>query len=231
MQSIEAFLENNGQQQDRSEHFQLENDSLLKIDLNGKVWIKLGTMIAYRGSIQFKRQSAFEGGIGKFVKKALTGEGAALAGAEGRGELFVADRNKKISVIEMTSDSIIVNGNDVLAFDESLKYDITMMKKISGMLSGGLFNLRFSGNGFLAITTHGKPLVLRVTPNSPVITDPNATVAWSASLTTEVKTDISIGTFFGRGSGDSLQQVFKGDGFVVVQPNEEVYYDATSGPH
>jgi len=57
----------------------------------------------------------------------------------------------------------------------------------------------------------------------PVITDPNATVAWSGSLSPEFKTDVSLKTFFGRGSGESLQMVFGGDGFVVIQPYEEVY--------
>ncbi|MBL7974569.1 MAG: AIM24 family protein, partial [Candidatus Kapabacteria bacterium] len=122
----------------------------------------------------------------------------------------------------------IVNGNDVLAFDDTITYDITMMRKISGMMSGGLFNIKLKGTGYAAITTHGKPLVLKVTPDSPVITDPNATVAWSTNLKTDIKTDISFGTFFGRGSGESIQQVFTGNGFVVVQPFEEVYYDASN---
>jgi uncharacterized protein (AIM24 family) len=75
----------------------------------------------------------------------------------------------------------------------------------------------------LALTTHYDPITLRVTPQTPVVTDPNATVAWSGSLVPEFKTDISLKTFFGRGSGESLQMVFRGDGFVVIQPYEEIY--------
>jgi uncharacterized protein (AIM24 family) len=75
----------------------------------------------------------------------------------------------------------------------------------------------------LAITSHYDPLTLQVTANQPVYTDPNATIAWSGSLQPEFKTDISLKTFFGRGSGESLQMKFQGDGFVVVQPYEEVY--------
>ena len=79
----------------------------------------------------------------------------------------------------------------------------------------------------IAITTHYDPLTLIVTPDEPVLTDPNATVAWSGNLTPEFKTDISLKTFFGRGSGESIQMQFKGNGFVVVQPFEEVYFQAT----
>ena len=55
-------------------------------------------------------------------------------------------------------------------------------------------------------------------------TDPNATVAWSGSLTPEVVADISFGTLLGRGSGESIQLKFQGEGWVVVQPYEEVYF-------
>ena len=46
----------------------------------------------------------------------------------------------------------------------------------------------------------------------------------SGNLTPEFKKDISLKTFFGRGSGESIQMQFQGDGFVVVQPYEEVYF-------
>jgi uncharacterized protein (AIM24 family) len=97
------------------------------------------------------------------------------------------------------------------------------MRKGAGMLAGGLFNMRFTGAGMLAITTHFDPLALEVRPGQPVFTDPNATVAWSASLTPSINMDVSIGTFLGRGSGESIQLKFEGQGFVVIQPKEELY--------
>ena len=69
-----------------------------------------------------------------------------------------------------------------------------------------------------------RPMTLKVTPQEPISCDPNATVAWSGSLEPEFKTDISLKTFFGRGSGESIQMLFRGDGFVVIQPKEEVYF-------
>jgi uncharacterized protein (AIM24 family) len=73
----------------------------------------------------------------------------------------------------------------------------------------------------IVITSHYEPLVLMTSPSMPLYTDPNATIAWSGSLTPEFKTDISLKTFFGRGSGESIQMKFQGQGFVVVQPFEE----------
>ncbi len=123
--------------------------------------------------------------------------------------------------MELAGESFFVNGNDLLCFTPTLKHEITMMRKVSAIASGGLFNVRVSGSGLVAIVSHGKPLVLRVTPQSPVFTDPQATVAWSGSLTPEFKTDMSFKTLLGRGSGESFQMAFHGDGFVVVQPYEE----------
>ena len=84
------------------------------------------------------------------------------------------------------------------------------------------------GNGLVAITSHYDPLTLQVSAQDPVITDPNATIAWSGNLQPEFRTDISLKTFFGRGSGESVQMQFQGDGFVVVQPFEEVTFQAGS---
>ena len=92
---------------------------------------------------------------------------------------------------------------------------------MASALSGGLFNAQISGSGLVAITTHGDPLVLPVTPTSPVHTDAQATVAWSGNLQPVIHTDVSLGTFVGRGSGESVQMRFEGEGWVVVQPYEE----------
>lgn len=208
--------------------FELERDRMLEVNLNGEIWTKTGSMIAYLGDVKFTREGILEQGLGAMFKKAISGEGTRLTKATGRGKVYLADSGKKVSILQLQNESIFVNGNDVLAFEMSLTSEIKMMKKVAAMVSGGLFNVRLSGSGMLAITSHYDPLTLRVTPQQPVCTDPNATIAWSGNLQPELKTDISLKTFFGRGSGESLQMLFKGDGFVVVQPFEEVTFQQTA---
>jgi uncharacterized protein (AIM24 family) len=203
--------------------FEMEGDRVLEVHLeNNFVWTKKGSMVAYRGDMKFTREGVFEHGIGKMLKKALTGEGTALTKVEGRGILYLADSGKKITILNLRGESMYVNGNDLLAFEPSVQWDIKMMKSISGMLAGGLFNIKLEGTGMIAMTTHYDPLTLVAKPGQPVFTDPNATVAWSGSLYPELKTDVSFKTFLGRASGESLQMKFDGDGFVVIQPFEEV---------
>lgn len=225
--SIEEFLARTGQQDKGQGLFELENDRMLEINLSGDVWTKTGSMVAFRGNVTFVREGVLEHGVGKMLKKAVSGEGTRLTKAQGRGKIYLADEGKKISILSLTDDTIFVNGNDLLAFEPSLEWDIKLMRKVTAMLAGGLFNVRLSGTGMVAITTHYDPLTLRVTVDSPVRTDPNATVAWSGGVSPSFKTDISLKTFFGRGSGESVQMEFTGDGYVVVQPYEEVYLQGT----
>jgi uncharacterized protein (AIM24 family) len=209
-------------QKDRSQgDFELESDRVLEINLAGTVWIKMGSMVAYRGSIKFSREGILEQGLGTMFKRTISGEGGTLTKADGTGKLYVADGGKKLTVLALGGDSIYVNGSDLLAFQDSVSYEISVAKKPAGMLAGGLFNVKLSGFGLVAIGTHYDPVVLPVSYDSPVATDPGATVAWSEGLSPEIKVDASLKTFLGRGSGESLQMLFEGSGFVVVQAVEE----------
>jgi uncharacterized protein (AIM24 family) len=209
--------------------FELESERMLEVNLNGDMWTKTGSMVAYLGSVKFTREGILEHGIGKFLKRAVSGEGTQLTKAQGQGKLYLADEAKKISILKLHNEAIFVNGNDVLAFEPSLKWDITLMRSMAGMFAGGLFNVRFEGSGMLAITTHYDPLALEVRPGQPVFTDPNATVAWSGTLQPQIHTDVSFKTFLGRGSGESVQLRFEGSGFVLIQPKEEVYFQQQTG--
>ncbi|TGC11466.1 AIM24 family protein [Methanolobus halotolerans] len=222
--TIEEFIENTSQKDLGQGKFELERERMLEVNLDGKVWTKRGTMVAYLGNVRFTREGVLEHGLGKFVKEAFTGEGLSLTKAEGTGKVYLADSGKKISIINLDNDSIYVNGNDLLAFEESINWDIKLMRKMAGVMSGGLFNIKLEGKGMIAITTHYDPLTLKVTGNTPVYTDPNATVAWSGNLKPDIKTDISLKTFMGRSSGESIQMAFKGEGFVVIQPYEEIAF-------
>jgi uncharacterized protein (AIM24 family) len=208
-----------------NDFFELEKPAMLEINLkNQKILAKAGSMVAYVGNIDFKRESMLSKGLGGLIKKALSGEGTSLMYASGTGKLYLADEGKKVKIIKLQNEAIFVNGNDVLALEENISNEIKMLKSVAGMVSGGLFQVRLSGSGYIAITTHGEPILLKVTPGQPVFTDPNATVAWSENLTPAIKTNITFGSFIGRGSGESFQLEFVGQGWVLVQPYEEVKY-------
>ena len=219
--SIDEFIASTSQNDAARAKFELENPYMLEVNLDGRVWAKLGSMIAYTGAVKFTREGALEHGIGKMLKKAVSGEGTSLMKIDGEGRAYLADLGKRVQILRLNGDTVFVNGNDLLAFEDGIDWDITMMRRAASMLAGGLFNIKMTGTGLIAITTHYNPLTLVVKPGEPVFTDPNATVAWSGSLSPEITTDITMRTMLGRGSGESIQLKFSGSGWVVLQPYEE----------
>ena len=227
--TIQEFLAATAQRDEARGRFELENPHMLEINLNGQVRAKVGAMIGYVGNVKFTSEGMLEHGLGTLLKKAVSGEGMTLMKVEGQGRVYMADKGKKIRILQLQEDTIFINGNDLLAFEETLKWDITLMRRVAGMLAGGLFNIKLRGSGLIAMTTHYEPLTLRVSPNEPIFTDPNATVAWSGSLTPEIVTNITFKTLLGRGSGEAVQMKFQGDGWVVLQPYEEIMMQQSTG--
>ena len=223
IKSLKDFVASTAQQDRSGDAFELENPYLLEVKLTSLVWAKAGSMIAYRGGVKFTRQSLREQGLSTLLKKMVSGEGSTLMKMEGSGRVYLADAGKKITLLRLENESIFVNGNDVLAFEGGISSEITMMRQMSGMLAGGLFNIRLSGTGVVAITSHYDPLTLAV-KDGALFTDPNATVAWSGGLKPEIVANVTLGALFGRGSGETIQLKFSGVGWVVVQPYEEVYF-------
>ncbi|WP_256297208.1 AIM24 family protein [Haloarchaeobius salinus] len=213
---LDQFVEANAPV-DAGAGFQKENNRLLRAAVDGTLQIKAGSMIAYTGDLTFTGKSSAEGGLTGFVKEAVSGEGTPIMEAEGSGTIFVADQGKKVQLLSLESDeSISVNGMDVLAFESTVDYEINTVSGLSEAAAGGLTNVYLTGPGEVAISTHGDPLVMR----PPVTTDPDATVAWSATLSPSIGTNKLIE--IGQQSGESMQMEFTGsEGFVVVQPQEE----------
>ncbi|MFZ2487011.1 MAG: AIM24 family protein [Anaerolineae bacterium] len=227
--TLDQFVQATAQQDAENDPFELENPYLLEVNLDGRVWAKVGAMVAYTGKVNFVREGLLEHGVGTLLKRAVSGEGTALMKMDGKGRVYLAERGKKIRILDLRNETIFVNGNDLLALQDSVTFDITMMRRMAGVLAGGLFNVKLSGNGLVAITTHYEPLTLQVRPDQPVFTDPNATVAWSGSLSPEIVTNVTFRTLIGRGSGEAVQFKFSGNGWVVLQPYEEIYFQASAG--
>lgn len=213
---LDAFTTANAPEPE-GDGFQKENSRLLDVPVDGTVMVKAGSMIAYDGDITFTGKSSAEGGLTGFVKEAVTSEGTPIMAAEGSGRLYVAERSKKVQILELGPDeSISVNGQDILAFESRVDYEINTIGNLSEAAAGGLTNVYLSGPGQVAISTEGEPLV--VTP--PVFTDPDATVAWSTNLSPSFATNKLIE--IGQTSGENIQMEFTAtEGFVVVQPHEE----------
>jgi len=216
----DLFSAENLERESAQPGLRLQNSKLLKAELNGEFMARTGSMVAYQGKVRFEALGS--GGISKFLKQKLTGEGVPLMRVSGQGDVFLAERAADIHLIDLDrGDALSINGDNVLAFDSTLQYDIKMVQGVGMMSTAGLFNCVFSGTGRIAITTKGTPVVLNV--DQPTYVDPQAAICWSASLQTGYHRaeQIGMGTLLGRNTGERFTMSFAGQGFVVVQPSEE----------
>ncbi|HEY8865610.1 MAG TPA: AIM24 family protein [Solirubrobacteraceae bacterium] len=208
--------------------FSLQNSKLLKVELNMvTIQAKLGSMVAYQGDVTFEH--AGSGGMSRMLKKAVTGEGTTLMRITGQGEVFLADTAQDIHLIYLENDNVTCNGRNVLAFDAGIEWDIQKVQGgTSAMLSGGLFNMALTGTGWVAVLSDGPPVLLNVA-SAPTFADAQAAITWSSGVTSSLRTDFKAKNLIGRGSGESLQVAFQGQGWVLVQPSEGRVVPTTGG--
>ncbi|WP_405794960.1 TerD family protein [Streptomyces sp. NBC_01506] len=197
-----------------------QNQQLMRVDLamgGDAVLARQGSMVMYQGKIDFSAKSA--GFAGRIVGNA-TGQEMQLMRCTGRGQVFLAEEGSHLHQIELQGDGICVSAENVLAFDESLQYEVRRIEG-HGIPGGALFTMQFQGTGTVVVKTHGVPVVLPVTPTT--FADCNAVVAWSAASQVILSSQVRLrrNAYPGH-SGETVNLQFRGapGNFIVVQPYE-----------
>jgi uncharacterized protein (AIM24 family) len=213
----DLFATENMAQQATAPGMTLQNAKSVKYAVNGEMYARQGAMIAFRGNLQFERKGQ---GIGGMLKRAVTGEGLPLMAVRGQGEAWFAHEAENCFIIDIEpNDALTINGRNVLCFDPTLSYEIKTVKG-AGMTGGGLFNSLFTGYGKLAVICDGNPIVIPVSSLAPVYVDTDAVVGWSAHLGTSLHRSQSVGSMLRGGSGEAVQLMLQGEGFVIIRPSE-----------
>src|SRR3712207_1970733 len=163
-----------------TDSFALQNSKLLKVRLDQvTIQAKLASMVAYQGDVTFEH--AGSGGMGRLIKKAVTGEGQSLMKITGSGEVFLADQAQDIHLVYLENDKVTINGPNLLAFDSGIDWDIERLQGASGVMGGGLFNTSLQGTGWVAILSDGPPVLLNVA-SAPTFADAQAAITWSSGV-------------------------------------------------
>ncbi|HEY6531962.1 MAG TPA: AIM24 family protein [Acidimicrobiales bacterium] len=192
-----------------------QNPAVAKVTLGQPLLVARGAMIAYQGEVAFSYQGA---GMKRMLKAMGTSEGMQLMRCDGAGELFVSRGNRKLHLIELgPGEQMSASSRALLGFDATVQWDITAIKGGMGSaLAGGLFNIQITGPGEVILASDW-PVVLN-TSEARTCVDPNALVAWTAGLTTTVRSTFTAGSLIGRGSGEAFQLEFSPGGYVIVEP-------------
>ena len=204
------------QEIETGEAFTLQGPRLLKVELaEASVMAKNGAMVAYQGEVRFEHKG---GGLGRLLKKAATGASLRLMKAAGTGEVFLAHQAMLVQVLRLSNESITVNGENILAFETEIEWDVTRVKGgTAGMLAGGLLNIHLRGTGSVALVSDGEPVRLDV-GSAPTFADPQAAIAWSGGVSTSLKTEVQAKSLVGMGSGESIQLGLSGQGGSWCSP-------------
>ncbi|MFF8093955.1 TerD family protein [Streptomyces sp. NPDC016675] len=197
-----------------------QNKKLVRVDLGAEgqpVLARQGSMVLYQGKVDFSYRGA--GFAGRVVGNA-TGQEMQLMRCTGKGQVFLADNSAMLHPLELQGDAICVSAENVLAFDESLQYEVRRIEG-HGIPGGALFTMQFQGTGTIVVKTHGVPVVLPVTPTT--FADCNAVVAWSAAAQVVVSSQVRMRrNSYAGDTGESVNLQFRAapGNFVVVQPYE-----------
>ncbi|GGP52800.1 AIM24 family protein [Streptomyces melanogenes] len=183
------------------------------------LFARVGSMVAYEGFIQYEPNPP---AVRQIARDWITGEGAPLMKCTGDGLLYLADYGANVVVVQLNNDALSVNGTNVLAFDASLQWGVERVKGLAKFAGQGLFNVKISGTGWVALTSRGTPVVVDCgSGEDETYVDPDALVAWSPNLKVKGKRSFKASSLIGRGSGEAYQMAFSGQGIVVVQPSED----------
>ena len=216
--SPEIFFEETLERDEAKEVFEVVKKRFLRIDVREPVWIKRGSAVAYRGDLRFVRERVLQW---RKAGQMFGRESVPMARVEGQGIVYCSDEGQHTMILRGSGQSLYVTGRHLMAFESSLEYEYHMAG-MAGMLAGGIYVVKLSGSGLVALALKGDPLTLRVTPEAPVFTAPGNTVAWTEGLKPELKTQLEVRSVFGHGSGQEIQMRFQGTGYVVVQPKTDV---------
>ncbi|MEU0539130.1 AIM24 family protein [Nocardia sp. NPDC005978] len=181
-----------------------------------------GSMVAYEGNVQFK-SAGFGGGDGILagMKRRATGEQLSLMECTGNGRVFFAVNGQHVTVVDLNNETLQVESQQLLAFAGNLRTDVSFAGLRGASTGAGLFTTKVSGVGQVALLSAGGPLIhLEVSPQYPLVVDPDAFVAARGNLNQSFVTDVSWRGVMGQGSGEAFSLRWDGQGLVLIQPAE-----------
>ena len=161
--------------------------------------------------------------LGKAVKGAITKEATVKPKYKGKGYLMLEPTYRHLFLEDVSEweGGIVLDDGLFLACESSINQEIVARSNLSSAVFGneGLFNLKLSGNGIVALESYvPRDELVEITLDNDVLrVDGNFAVAWSGTLnfTVEKSTKSLIGSGI---SGEGLVNVYRGSGKVLLAP-------------
>lgn len=225
--------------------FTVVNSKVVSIDLarSGPVIARRGAMLFYSGTVSFApHQIPGAGGgmgaMGGMAGRMIAGEHEATMVAQGSGTVHYGFRGIETHVVDVGAlgGQLRVEASRLLAYTSGLQASVvsvassgggggglfgSLRSAAAGAVTGqGMFTTQLSGPGAAVLLGHGGVFDLPVTPDKPVIVDPQAYVGAAGQVSTTLRSAVSWRNV-GRTGGEALQLECTGQGTVFVQASEE----------
>ena len=222
---------------------ELVNSKVVKSVLapNQSVLARRGSMLYYTGDVRFVPHSMGGGagampgmsGVAGMAGRMMAGEHVAMMAAEGQGEVFYGHAGLYVEVIHLDGSSMLtVEADRLLVHDGYLQSSIVALTSqggvrgaVRGAMTGrGLFTTQLTGQGSVAVLSHGGATPLQVGPNNPmVVVDPQAYVCHIGNINVDISANVGWRDAVGKGSGEAIQLKMTGMGTVWVQASEQKF--------
>ncbi|AEI12050.1 AIM24 family protein [Cellulomonas gilvus] len=211
--------------------FEKVNSKVVRVPVTAQspVLARRGAMLGYTGQVAFRPIHGQGQGVGGMIGTAMAGESNPMMATEGTGSVLYGFRGLHVTVIELTGDSLTVEADRLLAHDANLQTSVEFIGQggirsaVRGAMTGqGLFTTRISGQGSVALLSHGGTFPLQLTGET-VGVDPQAYVGHTGALNVDLKASVGLRDIVGRGSGEAFQLHVSGHGTVYVQASEEKF--------
>jgi uncharacterized protein (AIM24 family) len=202
------------------------------------MFARKGAMLYYTGDVHFTPQSMgghgfSAGGVAGMAGRMMSGEHVAMMVAEGQGDVFYGHQGLYVEVIHLDGSSMLtVEADRLLAHDGYLQSSVVALTSqggvrgaVRGAMTGqGLFTTQLSGQGSVAVLSHGGAIPLQVGPQHPqVVVDPQAYVCHIGNIQVDISANVGWRDAVGRGSGEAMQLKMTGMGTVWVQASEKKF--------
>ncbi|MCR6690174.1 AIM24 family protein [Cellulomonas sp.] len=211
--------------------FEKVNSKVVRVPVTAQspVLARRGAMLGYTGQVAFRPIHGQGQGVGGMIGTAMAGESNPMMATEGTGSVLYGFRGLHVTVIELTGDSLTIEADRLLAHDANLQTSVEFIGQggirsaVRGAMTGqGLFTTRISGQGSVALLSHGGTFPLQLTGET-VGVDPQAYVGHTGALNVDLKASVGLRDIVGRGSGEAFQLHVSGHGTVYVQASEEKF--------
>ncbi len=225
--------------------FEKVNSKVVKVNLSasGDVLARKGAMLFYTGDVRFVPHGpggaagggamGAMGGMVGMAGRAMAGEHQVMMAATGNGEVFYGRAGLHVTVVPLQGNRLVVESSRLLAHTANLQSAVVPLSSggsggggLRGMVRGavtgqGMFTTQLSGNGAVALLSHGGTIELPIRGGGATVVDPQAYVGHVGNVQVELSAQVGWRDAVGRGAGEAMQLKLTGDGAVYVQASEQ----------